>query len=482
MAERNEPAKESGDREIVATRMFDAPRDLVFKLWTDPKRVAKWWGPRGFTTTISEMDVKPGGVWRLVMRGPDGRDYNNRIVFLEVVKPERLVYKHDPEKGSEPVNFEVTVTFAEQGDKTKLTMRMLFPSAAARDHVVKNYGATEGLNQTLARLEDQLAEMGGKSSSAVGLGKSTTITRIFDAPRELVFKAWIDHERLQRWWGPKGFTNPVCEIDPRPGGAILIHMRAPDGVVYPMTGTFREIVEPVRLVFTCAALDKDGNEMFENLNTVTFADLGGKTKLTLYAEVVKVTPAAAPHLAGMDEGWRLNLDRLGEEVGSAPANDAKAFVITRVFDAPRELVFKALTESDRLAQWWGPKGFAWVSATLDLRPGGVFHYCMRAPNGQEMWGKFVYREVVPPERIVFVNSFADEKGNAIRHFMSPTWPLEVLNILTLAEHDGKTTLTMKGLPINATEVERKTFDDGHKSLEQGFGGTLDQLAEYLAKE
>jgi uncharacterized protein YndB with AHSA1/START domain len=481
MAERNEPAKESGDREIVATRVFDAPRDLVFKMWTDPKHVSKWWGPRGFTTTTSEMDVRPGGVWRHVMHGPDGTDYPNRIVFIEVVRPERLVYKNDPDTGSAPVNFEVIVTFSEQGGKTKLTMRMIFPTSEARNFVVKEHGAVEGLDQMLARFDDQLALAAGKSAAVPGLGKSTTITRIFDAPRELVFKAWVDRERLQRWWGPKGFTNPVCEIDPRPGGAILIHMRAPDGVVYPMTGTFREIVEPIRLVFTSAALDKDRNELFENLNTVTFADLGGKTKLTLYAEVVKVTPAAPPYLAGMDEGWSLTLDRLAEEVSSVIANNANVFAITRVFDAPRELVFKALTESDRLAQWWGPKGFTWVSATLDLRPGGVFHYCMRAPNGQEMWGKFVYREIVAPERIVFVNSFADEKGNTIRHFASPTWPLEVLNVLTLAEHDGKTMLTMKGHPINATEMERKTFDDAHKSLERGFGGTLDQLAEYLAK-
>lgn len=159
----------------------------------------------------------------------------------------------------------------------------------------------------------------------------------------------------------------------------------------------------------------------------------------------------------------------------------REIVVSRDFDAPRELVFKAWTEPKRLKEWWGPKGFPMLSLKLDLRPGGVLHYCMRAPNGSEMWGKFVYREIAAPERIVFVNSFSDENGNLTRHPMSPTWPLEVLNTLTLTEREGKTTLRLQGHPIKATEEERTTFDGAHKSMQQGFGGTFDQLAAYLAK-
>ena len=150
------------DRELVFTLVYDAPRELVFKMWTDPKHVVHWWGPEGFTTTIHDMDVRPGGVWRFVMHGPDGVDYQNRIVYLEIVKPERLVYKHDPEKGSEPVNFQVTVTFFEQAGKTTLTMRMFFPSNAAREFVVKKYGAVEGAKQTLGRLAEHLANNSGE--------------------------------------------------------------------------------------------------------------------------------------------------------------------------------------------------------------------------------------------------------------------------------------------------------------------------------
>ncbi len=293
----------TADRELVYTRIFDAPRALVFEAWTDPKHVVQWWGPTGFTTAIQEMDVRPGGVWRLVMRGPDGVDYRNRIVFLEVVKPSRLVYKHDPEPGSEPVTFQTTVTFAEENGKTKLTMHQLFPSAALRDHVVEKYHAVEGANQTLGRLAAHLLQMTAAWPDLV-------LTRILDAPREVVFKAWTDAERLKHWWGPKNFTNPVCEIDPRPGGAIRIHMRAPDGTVYPMTGVFREIAAPERLVFTSAALDKQGNALFEILNTVTFSEHAGKPKLTLRASVSWATAEAAPHLAGMEQGWNQSLDRL----------------------------------------------------------------------------------------------------------------------------------------------------------------------------
>jgi uncharacterized protein YndB with AHSA1/START domain len=141
------------------TRVLNAPRELVFKMWTDPEHVPRWWGPRGFTTTTYTMDVTPGGVWRFCMHGPDGRDFQNKITSLEVVKPERLVYRHGGDKDCEPVNFEVTVTFEDQGDKTRLTMRMILPSANARDYVVKTYGAIEGGKQTLDRLEEHLARM-----------------------------------------------------------------------------------------------------------------------------------------------------------------------------------------------------------------------------------------------------------------------------------------------------------------------------------
>jgi uncharacterized protein YndB with AHSA1/START domain len=169
---------------------------------------------------------------------------------------------------------------------------------------------------------------------------------------------------------------------------------------------------------------------------------------------------------------------------AAPIPDAPAgheFVITRVFDAPRDVVWKAWTEAERLKHWWGPKGFTMLACMVGLRPGGLFHYGMKAPNGFEMWGKFVYREITAPERLVFVVSFSDKERNTLRHFASTTWPLEVLNTVTFTEQGGKTTATLKGAPINATGEERKTFEAGFGSMEQGFKGTLNQLADYLAQ-
>jgi len=318
----------TADWEIVVTRVFDAPREVVWNAWTDPEQVVEWWGPKGFTTTIHEMDVRPGGVWRRTMHGPDGTDYANKSVFIEVVKPERIVYSHDGGKKGDPgAQFQATWTFEAQGDQTRLTLRMVFPSAAARQQVVKTYGAIEGGKQTLERL--------------------------------------------------------------------------------------------------------------------------------------------AGHLAKVDS--------------SVTAPPERAFLISRVFNAPRELVFKAWTDATDLKHWWGPQGFTWVSGKIDLRPGGFFHYCMRSPDGHEMWGKFAYWEIAAPERLVFANSFSDQDGTTTRHPGSPSWPLEVLNTLTFTEHQGKTTVKLHAIPLNATEQERRSFEAGFASMQKGFTCTLDQLADYLVK-
>jgi uncharacterized protein YndB with AHSA1/START domain len=153
-------------------------------------------------------------------------------------------------------------------------------------------------------------------------------------------------------------------------------------------------------------------------------------------------------------------------------------VIRRVFEAPRQLVFNAWTEPERLAKWWGPRGSTIMIKKFELMPGGIFHYGMAMPNG-EMWGIFTFREITPPERLLFVSSFSDAEGNIIRGPFFPNWPLEILNTLVLEESNGKTVLTLKGVPINATEQEMKVFATHIQNMQQGFGGTFDQLEEYL---
>jgi len=145
--------------DLVISRVFDAPRELVFKAWTEPAMLLRWWGPRGFTNTFHEIDVRPGGTWRFIMHGPDGVDYPNLIVFDEVIRPERLVYTHGSGVEGDPGTFNVTATFEEQGDKTLLTLRMLFPTIEERDRVVNEHGALEGARQTLERLAEHLATL-----------------------------------------------------------------------------------------------------------------------------------------------------------------------------------------------------------------------------------------------------------------------------------------------------------------------------------
>jgi len=140
------------DRQIVITRVFDAPPELVFNVWTASEQIGNWWGPNGFTITTHVMDVRPGGTWTFIMHGPDGTDYPNKIDYLEVVKPERLVYKHGSGEQNDTGQFHVTVTFSEQNGKTQLTMWSLFPTVEERNKVVEEYGAIEGGKQTLSRL------------------------------------------------------------------------------------------------------------------------------------------------------------------------------------------------------------------------------------------------------------------------------------------------------------------------------------------
>jgi uncharacterized protein YndB with AHSA1/START domain len=155
MAGKNSIDLEQDPCSIIGTRVFNGPRDLVFAMWTDPKHLAQWWGPNGFTTTTHAFDFRPGGNWRFVMHGPDGRDYQNRITYDEIVPPERIIYRHAGGDDVEPVQFTQTVTFEDIGNgRTRLIWHGKFPSAQERARVIREYGADKGLVQTMARLAD----------------------------------------------------------------------------------------------------------------------------------------------------------------------------------------------------------------------------------------------------------------------------------------------------------------------------------------
>jgi uncharacterized protein YndB with AHSA1/START domain len=463
------PAVNALKRELTLTRVFDAPRDLVFQAWTEPEHLKQWWGPSGFTTPKCEVDLRVGGAWKIVMRFPDGsNEHTMQAVYREVLPPERLAFTNVAldKDGNRLLEGVTTVTFADLGGKTKLTLQTRMTGLVSYAGRMLE-GMEPGWSQSLERLAEKLASPTSTSDREI------VATRVFDAPRELVFQTWIDPMHISNWWGPRGFTTTTLEMDARPGG-VWRHVMHGYGRDFPNEIVFLEVVKPERLVY-----DHVSEPRFQT--TVTFAEDAGKTRVTvrnLFESAMLRNKVATEHHAV--EGLHQTLERFGEQLIRMPGPADQEFLFTRVFDAPRNLVWKAFTEPDRLTQWWGPKGYTMLTCKVDLRAGGVFHYSMRSPDGHEMWGKWVYREIVPPERLVTIVSFTDAEGNLLRHPMSPTWPLELLHTMTLSERDGKTTLTVTGVPTNATEEERKTFRAGRNSMEAGFTGTLDQLAAYLA--
>ncbi|MGA9852411.1 MAG: SRPBCC family protein [Gammaproteobacteria bacterium] len=232
--------------------------------------------------------------------------------------------------------------------------------------------------------------------------RELVLTRVFDASRELVFRAWTDPEHLARWWGPQGFTNPVCELDPRPGGAIRIHMCAPDGTVYPMKGVFREIIAPERLVFTNIAVDVAGNHLIEGLTTVTFAEHDGKTKLTLQTRGVAVAPVAAQYLKGMETGWTQSLERLARHL---TLNDAP-LLIERTFNAPVARVWKAITDKKSMRRWY------FDFEAFKPEPGFEFQFEAQDNDGVKWVHLCKVTEVVPGKMLAYTWRYQGQPGNS----------------------------------------------------------------------
>jgi len=155
------------------------------------------------------------------------------------------------------------------------------------------------------------------------------------------------------------------------------------------------------------------------------------------------------------------------------------FAIEREFPLPRDTMFQVWTNCSHLKHWFGPKGFPMTHCSNDLRVGGMLHYCLQTPDGSEMWGRWIYREIAPPERLETISSFSDAQGGITRHPWSADWPLETRSVTTFTEHNGSTLVTVRWSVWQATEAEAKTFEDGADSMQQGWTGTFEQLADYI---
>ncbi len=322
----------TAEREVVITRIIDAPRELVFKLWTDPEHLMRWWAPLNCTTPYCTTDLRKGGVFHFCIRTADGQEAWGKGVYEEIVEPERIVYidSFADDKGNTitaeefgitsdlPTEARVTVTFEEYEGKTKLTLHHAISESIAADT-----GALQGWNQMLDRLAEEL-ERTGPSGMLIELNdKEAVFTRTINAPRELVFKVWTEPEHFAQWWGPHTFTNTDCHIDLRPGGTYRITMNSPEGEKNPLKGTYLEIVEPERLVMTVDPADHP-DSWHEILNqyrtdkenvkalvwTVSFEEIEGKTKLTIRSLFPSNEDRDAMIKLGMAEGLGESLEKL----------------------------------------------------------------------------------------------------------------------------------------------------------------------------
>ncbi len=302
MTARTRPAKRSARPQLVITRILDAPPSLVFKAWTEPEHLVHWSCPHGFTLTHCEGDVRPGGAWRSCMRSPEGRDLWLGGAYREIVEPERLVFTHawEDETGKRGHETVVTVTLAERGGKTEMRFHQaFFESVESRD------GHRGGWTECFDRLAAHLKP----STLTLPSDRTIVMERVFDAPRELVFRAYTDRTMIPHWWGPRRLTTTVKQMDVRPGGEWRFVSRAPDGTEHGFHGEYREIVPPERLVST---FEYEGTPGHVVLDTATFQDLGGRTKLTVTSLFRTPEDRDGMLRSGMEEGATESMDRLAE--------------------------------------------------------------------------------------------------------------------------------------------------------------------------
>ncbi|MCK9278069.1 MAG: SRPBCC domain-containing protein [Methanoculleus sp.] len=303
------------------------------------------------------------------------------------------------------------------------------------------------------------------------------IQRIFAASRELVWKAWIDPELIAQWWGPRGFTAPVIRVELREGGRYLFNMRSPEGQDFWSTGVYREIVPMERLVFTDSFSDAEGNVVpastygmsgdwpRELLATVTFEEHGGGTKMTLREAGIP----AGETLDMAEAGWNESLDKLAEVLGGAAKTHLTAepgkqeIVITRIFDAPRDLVFKAYTDPERVPRWWGPRSYTTTVDTMDVRPGGIWRYLQRDAGGNDYAFHGVYHEVAPPGRLIYTFEFEGVPGHV------------TLETVTLEDLNGRTMVTDRTI-FQSVEDRDGMLASG---MEEGMNETMDRFADLL---
>lgn len=309
-------AAKSKPNEIKITRLYDAPVKIVWDAWTDPKKAALWWGPRGFTITTHSKDLRAGGTWNYTMHGPDGVDYPNSTQYLEVEKYSRLVYDHGGYKDKPPM-FRVTVNFTEKKGQTLMDMTMALATPKAAEET-KKFIKKAGGNATWDRLAEYLVkESSGK--------EQFVINRTFEAPIKTVFEMWTNPKHFASWMGPAGSSMKFFRAEIKPGGSSFYMMSGAEGFKLYGKTNYLEIESPNRIVYTQQFCDVNENITRHPmaptwpetmLTVVTFAEEeSAKTRLTITWEAHgAVSPeeiaAFVKERKGMTQGWTGSFDKL----------------------------------------------------------------------------------------------------------------------------------------------------------------------------
>ena len=439
----NKATEDYTGREFIITYEFQAPRALVFQAWTDPKHLAQWWGPRGFTNPVCQWDARPGQTIHVVMRAPNGTDYPMGGEFREITPPEKLVFTSGPldESGALIFEFLHTALFTEQNGKTLLTLRsrVLKTTPAANKYIG---GFEAGMTQSLEKLAEQLSS------------KPLVVIRQFDAPAEMVFDAWLDPKAVGQWLfaTPDGKMERI-EIDARVGGKYSIAEKRGEDVVE-HCGTYIEINRPRRLVFDFSVPKYSA---ISTLVTIDIVPNGSRCELTLTHE--RVLPE---YRVGTVSGWTMILNNL-----AATTSAGRAITISRDFDAPRERIWEAMTNPSHLVNWWGLRGFTTTVEKMDFRVGGEWTQVMHGPDGANYPNRHVFEEIVKPARIVYSHAGKREGGPSASSVA--TWTFDEIA-------PGKTKVTIH--MVFPTAAERDFVVKEFGAIE-GARQTLERLDLYL---
>lgn len=302
------------------------------------------------------------------------------------------------------------------------------------------------------------------------------LTRIYNAPVEKVWNAWVDPQQVSQWWGPRGFSLTTKRKDVRSGGDWLYTMHGPDGIDYPNHTKFLEVEPHKRMVY-----DHGGFEDKPPLFRVTalFLDLNHQTEIqmTMTLPTAEAANAIRQHIknASGDSTW----DRLDEFL-EKESSGKEIFVINHSFASNLETVFDVWTNPKHIMNWLPPTGTTGEYLKADIRPGGEAFYKISGP-AMTLYGKAQYLEIKKPSQMVYTQIFTDENGKISRHPMAPTWPEKMKTTVKFYKEDANQTRVRVQWEVfgEATKEEHETFKQAKAGMTQGWSGSFDKLHQYL---